>query len=191
MKLMKKINGTALWQLDDKIANLLRICLPVEGDTKRPGISYIRAEGRDIVATDGRRMVIVNAKHSLAEGLYLLTVEGYLIQKKGETRYPAWRDVLYRQGCYEIACQGKSLDTEYQTDQIVWLCNHIGNTCLHLEFFLPPLRVLCDIGCYGVEIRYAKEGTMPIELHCACDADTKIIYVQMPVEKQEYGECIK
>jgi len=77
------------WQLNRTLTTVLRNTAAKE--TTRFAISYIYVGKNELVATDGRKLVIVKTKHDIKKGLYHLTKEGFLLSCSPVERFPKYK----------------------------------------------------------------------------------------------------
>lgn len=155
----------------------------VQDRSSRWALGYISVETGKLIATDGRKLVVIEKKHSIQPGLYFLTEDGFLLPDVDNNGYPKYEDILLDDPKAKISELPLHDTPERAFSHIVYLLNQQG---IKFDLFMMqkslPLSLDYD---HCVLKTISPDG--PFQLHLSIpDGDgAGIVYLQMPIKKQE------
>lgn len=145
-----------------------------------------------LVATDGRKLVIVEKTHKIKPGLYYITQDGFMLPDAVEGNFPKYQDILLKDAKAENIAEH---DTSEMSFSII-VC-HLNRLDIIFDLFalqeslMTSLRFASGDG-YVLETKGPDSPfqlSFPIQLSSGqyrVATDTaKILYVQMPAHEKK------
>lgn len=173
------IRNNGCWQVTGSLLALLQECRAEE--LSRFAIEAIHVEKGELAATDGRRLVVVSVAHTIPEGLYFPTIEGYLLKdKKPAKQFPGYKAIIPdKDTMTQIVNIHEAID---KASGLV-----LGKLCevgliVALDLYIKPIQVLENIEASNISVWVHKDdaAVRPFLLECDCKWG-KVTYVQMPL----------
>lgn len=152
----------------------------------RYALEYVFVEENKLVATNGKKLIVIEKRHEIDPGLYHLTDDGFLLADVDNSRYPKYHDIL--------------LDKSEVTVTPISLCDTSEIAFSRVVYHLNQQKVMFDI--------FALQESLPLELDyddcvlktispdhpfqlefsistCHGSDCAKVVYLQMPTGKKE------
>ncbi len=138
-------------KLAPKLRRLLHECRAKE--TTRYAIEGIHVDSDGLTATDGRRLIHVELKHKLKDGMHVLTQDGYMLPVEGMGNFPKWQEIVPKDNP-----EGKTVCTD-DSQGISGVVYHFNQnkTLFNLDLFLPVLDILGSLDA-DVQVHKSKPG---------------------------------
>jgi len=164
------------WRLSEKLRRLLLECRA--GEDSRYNITNIGVDENSLIATDGRRLVIIEIHHAILPALHFCTSDGFLLEAEGE--FPKYSDIIPRKEDLTKIVEFNGLEQDI-TGLI--LGKLIASGCIvKLSFHLKPIEILADLvdGKMEVFVNSSDPAKMPFLIEAETDIGN-IKYIQIPV----------
>ncbi|KKL96598.1 hypothetical protein LCGC14_1842880 [marine sediment metagenome] len=146
----------------------------------RFSIEHVYVPENRLVATDGRRLIVVNIEHKIKEGLYPVTKDGYLLKADVDGEFPKYQDIVPDKKNMTHIVESED---RLEIASFLVLGALVNAGCIvDLKKFLPPMKALEKIkaGCINVWVDAAEPELRPFMLECQTSLDL-VTYIQMPV----------
>ena len=177
MKLKQLYNH---WIISDWAKRLLQEC-KAEESTKYD-IDLIYCSKKNIVATDRRRLLIIECQSAIEAGIYHLTEDGFLLGPLKNKKWPEYKDCIpTRKNAKVIAkiknCRERAIEG--------WIIGELYLMEVHLntDLLLPITTIIKSIALGEIEIWCMKQHTKHRQFMLAWK-DVK--YIQMPLNMDGY-----
>ncbi len=164
-----RTNGALRSMLQDTVA----------GHNAQYALEYVLVEPDKLVATDGKKMVVIRIKHDVPPGLYYITEDGFLLKTDDNDRYPKYRSILLDDAEVKVITT-----IPYKSKLEV----AFGSIVAHLnrEGMIFDVIALLGVLLPGISDQYCKVKTIspehPFQIEFNLDDKACVTYIQMPVK---------
>lgn len=173
-------------KVSQKLAEFMASCKARQNT--RYALNNVGVTGGQMVVTNGRVLLIVTLVDTfdppIADGLYHLTGEGFLLKTNNDDSFPKWRDSIPK----SVKTLGDFSLVDGDGSGIAKAGMAIANAgCLvNPKWLLSALEAFRDCGCGVVKIM-DPEGNTPI-LITGEGLGASIQYIQMPMHNGKPGD---
>ena len=143
----------------------------------RYALEHILVELDKIVATDGKKMVVVSRTHDIPHGIYYVTEDGFLLKTDENHRFPKYQDILLDDAEVKVTVIPGETKPEAAFGVIVAHLNREGM----IFDVLALLGVLAGIGGLDCSVKTISPDH-PFQIEFDIGQQTHITYIQMPVK---------
>lgn len=168
------------WQLGKSIKSILLTTTSKE--QTRYALRCISVEDNKFIATNGRKLVIVEKTHKITRGLYFLTLDGFLLPCPGEGDFPKYGDIILKSEDCKRAKVGDCATSEQLFSKIVYELNQ-AKVCFNLlmlrETLMPALEDVDE--CIIETVASDRQFQIRFDSRITTDNYIKILYIQMPL----------
>jgi len=166
-------------KIDKKYGRLLKTCLSKK--EIRFAIQYIEVRKDSLVATDGKKLLVIYCEHNLNIGLYYLSSEFLLLKTESDKKFPKWEDIIKK--------DLKQIKIGYFYDQSILLSNLIykinnAGVLINFDLYEPVMRKVAALGVSDMVLEVGTENAKnyPIQLKFTKGKD-KFVFALMPLLK--------
>ncbi len=153
----------------------------VAGHNFRFALKNILVEPNRIIATDGRKLAVVEIAHTIKPGLYYITQDGYVLFDDKVMHFPKYRDIMLKPKKSRSSTIQTYGDYDKTFSVLVYRLNR-ADIVFDLSLLQESLKSLLktDPGEFTMLVAKEKPRECPFQLEVAV-GDVKISYLQMPV----------
>ncbi len=152
----------------------------------RYALEYVFVEENRLVATNGKKLVVIEKEHDIEPGLYYLTVDGFLLADVDGNSYPKYQSIL--------------LDESEVTVTPITLCDmpqiafslivyHLNQHKILFDMFILQESLLLDVDyddCILKTISPDRPFQLEFSISTRHGSDcAKVVYMQMPIHEKE------
>jgi len=172
-------------QLNGAVRNILQKTKARENT--RYAINFIHVLENKFVATDGRKLVVVEISHPVSQGLHHITQDGFLLPCPDAGNFPKHEDILLKPEAegYASTTIGGDIQSQRLFSNIVY---HLNQADMLFDLFLFQESIMCALKAADYEkctIETAKDGPFQLRFDIENKHErAKIIFLQMPINKQ-------
>jgi hypothetical protein len=165
------------WQLNPVMASIL--LETVHDEPSRHALQCVCVEDENFIATNGRKLVVIEQSNKIDNGIYFLTKDGFLLPCPEEGSFPKWRDVCLKDAQKQ---EINGVDTaEHILSKIVYFLNKadmLFDFTLLQDSLLPVLEFTDEC------VLETKLSGDPFQIRLKVsirNRSAKILYIQMPM----------
>ncbi len=166
---------TGHYRINGMLRSILQDCTAEKSD--RYALEHVLVEPEKLVASDGKRMVVVSREHGIPPGIYYVTEDGFLLKAEDNYRFPKYRDILLDDAEVKVTVIPSEPPPEVNFGVIVAHLNREG--------MIFDVLALSGVLLPGIGDRCCSVKTIspdrPFQIEFDIGQQTHIIYIQMPV----------
>ena len=139
----------------------------------------ILVEPEKLVATDGKKMVVIDRKHDIPPGIYYVTDDGFLLTTDDNDRFPKYRGILLDDAEVKVTAIPSEAKPEVAFGLIV---AHLNREGMVFDVLALLGVLLPGIGGQGCMVKTISPEH-PFQIEFDIGVGTYVTYIQMPMKK--------
>ncbi len=171
-------------RLHDSVRSMLHNTVAKSGT--RYALEYVFVEENRLVATNGKKLIVIEKQHKIKPGLYYLTDDGFLLADVDNSHYPKYQKILLDESEVTVTQIPLCDTSEIAFSLVVY---HLNQQKIMFDIFalqesLPRELDYDDCVLKTISPDHPFQLEFVISTHHGSDC-AKIVYLQMPTVKKE------